>query len=224
MLKNMDSQSNKIELAIFDLDGTLLDTIELIYLSFKYATEKILHKEISRDKLIKNIGRPLLEQMKYFSTSQAPRLVEVYNKHNTVIHDDLVKAYPGAAETLSILRGRGLRVGIVTSKMREVAKRGLALCGLESYIEKLVAMEDTALHKPDPEPVKFILKEFGIKADNSVFVGDSPFDMAAARGAGSHSIAALWGPFSYDVLKKEKPDKMLKNITELPDYINKLSS
>lgn len=218
----MDISKKKIELVIFDLDGTLLDTVELLYRSFKYATETVLNKKFPREKLIKNIGRPLFEQMKYFSGSQAPLLVEVYNKHNATIHDDLVNAYPGVAKTLNALQGRGLHIGVVTSKMRAVAERGLALCGLEDYIEKLVAMEDTVQHKPEPEPVKYILEKFKISADKSVFVGDSPFDMAAARAAGSRPIAALWGPFSRDILKKEKPDIMLSNITDLPNYIDSL--
>lgn len=206
-------------MVLFDLDGTLIDTVELIYQSFKYATEKVLGRNFSRDELLQNLGRPLLDQMHRFSPAKAEELIEVYHQHNLARHDEMIRSYPGTSETLAILRERGFRLGVVTSKRRDLAKRGLIICGLYKFIEMMVAMEDTELHKPDPEPVKLILSLFQTRAENSIFVGDSPFDLTSAHGAGAHAVAALWGPFKKEVLEKENPEAKIKKITDLPQLL-----
>lgn len=208
-----------IKLVLFDLDGTLVDTVELIYLSFKHATKTVLGKTYSREKLLQNLGRPLLDQMLYFSPAHAEELIEVYHRHNLAHHDQMIKPYPGTAETLAELKAQGLRIGVVTSKRRDLAERGLRLCGLDGFIEKLVAAEDTDRHKPDPEPIIFCLEKFQIAADNGVFIGDSPFDLSAGRAAGTQTIAALWGPFPPAELAKELPAEKISEISELPKLL-----
>ncbi len=202
------------ELVLFDLDGTLIDTIDLIYLSFKHATTIVLNEDLSREKLLRNIGRPLLDQMKVFSEEKKEDLMSTYHEYNFKNHDRMVSAYPGVPKVLGEL-SKSSRIGVVTSKRRDLALRGIELCGLSGYIEKVVAMEDTTEHKPGPAPVLLALKEFDIKKEKSIFIGDSPFDIQAGKAAGVEAVGVTWGPFSKKELLKNKPDHIIDQIEEL---------
>jgi len=208
-----------IELVLFDLDGTLIDTIDLIYLSFKHATISVLNENFTRKKLLRNIGRPLLDQMRIFSDTREEDLMRSYHEYNLRNHDQMVSAYPNVSKILSELSKRS-KIGIVTSKRRDLAFRGIELCGLSGYIDIVVAMEDTTEHKPSPAPVLLALQELETEKERSVFIGDSPFDIQAGRAAGVMTIAALWGPFSKEDLSKKRPDYIIGKIEELPEIIN----
>lgn len=204
-----------IELILFDLDGTLIDTIDLIHDSFKYATLTVLNKNYDRKTLLKNIGRPLLDQMREFSKDKAEELMDVYHRHNLANHDQMVRAYPGTERALKKLVEQGFRLGVVTSKRKDLAERGLMLCHLDGLVELLVAMEDTEQHKPAPQPVLLALAGFNVKNVNTVFVGDSPFDIEAGKSAGTITVAALWGPFSREDLIGSGPDFYIEKIENI---------
>jgi pyrophosphatase PpaX len=209
-----------IDCVLFDLDGTLVDTVDLIYLSFDYAVKTVLGKELTRDQLLENMGRPLLVQMQNFSRTEAGRLIEAYNSHNLNYHDKFIKAYPQTSQTLSWLRNeKNVKIGVVTSKKKELSRRGLEITGLLGYVEVLVAMEDTTHHKPEPAPVRLALEELGRQARTALFIGDSPFDLLAGRRAGTYTGAALWGPFSRAQLLEHEPDLALENIGELQQWL-----
>jgi pyrophosphatase PpaX len=209
-----------INCVLFDLDGTLVDTVDLIYLSFDYAVKTILGKELSKEQLLENMGRPLLVQMQNFSRTKAEQLIEAYNSHNLSYHDKFIKAYPQTSQTLSWLKNtKNTKIGVVTSKKRQLSLRGLEITGLLDYIEVVVAMEDTTHHKPEPDPVHLALKELDRSAETTVFMGDSPFDLLAGRRAGTYTCAALWGPFSRAKLLEQDPDLVLENIGELKQWL-----
>ena len=205
-----------VELILFDLDGTLIDTVELIYQSFVYATRTVLGRTYDRRRLLRNIGRPLLTQMSYFSRDRAAELVAAYNQFNQRHHDEMIKPYPDTAAVLAQLKSHRYPLGVVTSKARELARRGLDCAGLSKYIDRLIAMEDTEKHKPDPEPITTALAAFAVTPAAALFIGDSPFDMQAGRAAGTRTAAALWGPFPETELKAKQPDILLRSIKELP--------
>jgi len=208
-----------IACVLFDLDGTLVDTIDLIRQSFDYAVKAVLGLTLSKEKLLENVGRPLLAQMESFSPARAGELMDAYNRHNLAHHDRHIRAYPHAVETLQKLKGRSLRLAVVTSKKRELALRGLSLTGLLEYMDLVVAMEDTTRHKPEPEPVVLAMRQLECGPEQTLFVGDSPFDMAAGRAAGAYIGAAYWGPFDPEQLDVFKPDIQLFGLADLPQLI-----
>lgn len=209
----------EIELVLFDLDGTLIDTIDLIYLSFKHATTSVLNENFTKEKLLKNIGRPLQDQMSVFSDERKEELIRSYHDYNFKNHDRMVAAYPNVPKFLSQL-SESSKIGVVTSKRRDLALRGMELCGLSGYIDEVVAMEDTTEHKPGSAPVLLALKKFNKEKDSCVFIGDSPFDIQAGKAAGVMTVAVLWGPFSKETLLKEKPDHIIHKIEELSKIID----
>jgi len=205
-----------IACVLFDLDGTLIDTIHLIYRSFDYAVKTVLGQSLSKKQLLQNIGRPLRDQMESFSPEKVEELMAAYNHDNLAKHDANVKPYPHAVETLKWLKlGRAKTVGIVTSKQRNLALRGLEITGLSPYVDVVIAMEDTTRHKPEPEPVREALHHLHCEPRAALFIGDSPFDLAAGRAAGTYIGAAYWGPFDPKELRAFDPDVNLSDLSEL---------
>ncbi len=205
---------------LFDLDGTLIDTVDLIRESFDHAVRTILGARLPAHILLQNMGRPLEVQMQSFSTEKADALLDAYTEHNLAAHDLRVSAYPGVARTLSWLEGeRRFKLGVVTSKKRDLALRGLELTGLAKFFDIVVAKEDTTRHKPDPAPVLLAVSQLRTEARQSLFIGDSPYDLAAGRRAGALTAAALWGPFNHSLLRAEGPDYELADLAGLRDIL-----
>jgi pyrophosphatase PpaX len=185
---------------LFDLDGTLLDTRELILSSFRHATREVLGEQLPDERILPFIGIPLIYQMRTIAGEHAEQLIEVYREHNAQVHDELIRSFKGTREALDALLTEGRRLAVVTSKRNGPAQRGLACFSLEDCFELVIGSDDTAKHKPDPEPLLLAAERLGVAADSCVSVGDSPFDMQAARAAGITAVAALWGMFSRDEL------------------------
>jgi pyrophosphatase PpaX len=200
--------------ALFDFDGTLVDTTELIYQSMRHATGEVLGRNLPREILLANVGQPLPRQMELIDAERAEALLESYRLHNEEHHDHLIGEFPGVERALARLRAAGIRVAVVTSKRRFSVKMALEhFPGLGEVVDCFVTMEDTTEHKPDPEPLLKGLELLGgIPLEEAAYVGDSPFDVAAARAAGITSVAVSWGAFSEETLRSAGPDHIVEDI------------
>ena len=204
---------------LFDLDGTLADTIELILRSYRHTMRTHLGEAPPDQRFLSTIGIPLPKQLGDFARddAEAERMRLTYVAYQREIHDDLVEPFPGAGRVLSTLREQETKLAIVTSKHSGVARRTLECCGLWGSFDAIVCADEVECPKPDPEPVRLALERLGLagEANDVVFVGDSPFDLQAGRAAGTHTGAALWGPFSRDVLATEEPDFYLTALEDV---------
>jgi pyrophosphatase PpaX len=198
---------------LFDFDGTLADSVELIMASFRHATAEVLGAVPDEDVLRAGIGRPLIDQMRALDPDRAQELFDVYVAHNVAWHDRLLRPYPGVDALLARLRADGRRLGVVTSKRRPTAELGLRLLGMDGF-ETVVGWEDTEAHKPGPEPVLRALERMHAAPDDAIFVGDSAWDVRAGRAAGVATAAVLWGVGSRDELEAERPDLVFETAGE----------
>ncbi len=191
-------RARECEACLFDLDGTLLDSIELIFQSYEHTFRVHGIAAVPRAVILASLGRTLKDSFGEHSSDalDVERMIATYREFNLAHHDELVKPYAGALDTVAALRSRGLGIGIVTSKKRDTARRGLALCGFEDEFDVFVAMEDTARHKPHKEPLERAVRELALEPWRACYVGDSPHDVAAGNAAGVPVFVALWGPFS----------------------------
>jgi pyrophosphatase PpaX len=207
--------------ALFDFDGTLVDTTDLIYQSMRHATGEILGREISRDVLMANVGQPLPRQMELLSAEHAEALLDSYRLHNEENHDALIREFPGVEESLARLKAAGVRVGVVTSKRRFSVDMALKkFPGLGDVVDEWVTMEDTTEHKPRPEPLLKGLELLGnVPREQAAYVGDSPFDVTAAKAAGVESVAVSWGAFSEDALRAAEPDHLVPDLDAAVDVL-----
>ena len=201
--------------ALFDFDGTLVDTTELIHQSLRHATGEVLGRDdIPRETLLAHVGQPLPRQMELIDAEKAELLLESYRRYNEENHDALIAEFPGIEASLERLRSAGVRVGVVTSKRRLSVEMALeSFPGLRNVVDRFVTMEDTTEHKPHPEPLLKGLELLGgVPKEEAVYVGDSPFDVEAARAAGLTSVAVSWGAFSEDTLRAAEPDHLVPDI------------
>jgi len=204
---------------LFDLDGTLIDSIELILSAFRH-TMKIHRGTVPPDReWLAGVGTPLRAQIRAFAQDPADveAMIETYRAFQLEHHDRLVREYPGTFEAIRELRDRGDRLGIVTSKMRAQSLLGLRRCRLDGLIETMVCADDIDRHKPDPAPIRRALELLESDASSAVYVGDSPHDMAAGRAAGVRIAAALWGPFERSDLSVYDPDYWLTAPSDITD-------
>lgn len=206
---------------LWDLDGTLQDSYNLILHSFRYATRTVLGRVIPDDELMAKVGQPLAVQMWDWTDDDAvhQRLLDVYREHNHRTHDEALREFPGVREALARLYEAGFRMGVVTSKFHELARRGLEVVGAAPYMDVLVGADDCTEHKPAPGAVLYGCSLLGIDPSACVYVGDSPFDIAAGNAAGCTTIAALWGMFPRADLEAEHPAYLAQSITQVADML-----
>lgn len=202
---------------LFDLDGTLIDSVDLIRQSFRHMLRTHRGIEPSEEAWLAGLGTPLRMQFRAYTSDPAEieAMLATYQEHNLANHDRMVTAYPGAVEAVRSLKTRGIKLGIVTSKLTKNAKRGISVGGFDGLFDTIIGADETTVHKPDPTPVLHALKQLGAKADQAVFVGDSPHDITAGRRAGTRTAAALWGPFSRAVIEPAHPDQWLTKPSQM---------
>ena len=208
---------NDVKGILFDNDGTLVDTYALILTSFQHATRTVLEREIPEESLMAKVGQPLAEQMWDFTDEPEVQqeLLRVYREFNHAHHDGEIRAFDGVLEGLRALREAGFSLGVVTSKMHWLAWRGLEVVGAAPYLQCCVGADDCAQFKPNPAPVVAGAGSLGLSPEECVYVGDSPFDIAAGNAAGCKTVAALWGMFPREVLAAEAPTYFCESFADL---------
>jgi pyrophosphatase PpaX len=209
---------------LLDLDGTLIDSEELILGSFRHTMEQHLGRMPPDEAWLESMGRPLVTQLREFARGpeEAEAMLATYQEHHASRHDELLRSFPEIREVVVDLGRAGLALGIVTSKLRENALRGLKRCGFElGWFQSIVTASDVERHKPDPTPVRKALEEMGEEEPGrALFVGDSIHDLRAGRRAGTATAAALWGPYDRERLAPGEPDHWLGEPGELRELLS----
>jgi pyrophosphatase PpaX len=202
---------------LFDLDGTLIDSIELILRSYRHTLRAHRGVEPPDAVWMSGLGTPLSVQFRHFTDDPAEieAMVATYRAYNLAHHDALVRPYDGVVEAVRALAARGKTLGLVTSKMRSGALRGLRLAGLEEAFGVIVGSDEVTHPKPHPEPVLVALERLGAAPSGAVFIGDSRHDLECGRAARVRTAAVLWGPFARGDLEDLAPDYWLEQPEDL---------
>jgi pyrophosphatase PpaX len=201
---------------LFDLDGTVVDSGAIILASMRHATREVLGRHYSDEELMQAVGGPGLEaQMHALAPERVEELVDVYRAHNLPLHDEL-EACPGMDNVLVRLHEEGRRLGIVTAKRRDTVELAFASVPVGHLFEAIVGGDETARHKPDPEPLLLGAERLGADPAETAYVGDSPFDVRAAKAAGMYAVAVTWGRIhDRERLEAEEPDAIVDAAEEL---------
>jgi pyrophosphatase PpaX len=207
----------RLHTALFDLDGTLIDSVRLILDSYHHTLERHGLPARSDADWLKGVGTPLHVQFADWREhpERLEAMIATYREYNLEHHDRMVTVYPGVVEAVREIKAAGLQTGLVTSKNRQGALRGLKLVGLEALMDVLVCADEVTNPKPHPEPVEKALELLGSDRTTTVYVGDSVHDMHSGRAAGVRTAAALWGPFGREYLEPTKPDYWLETPADL---------
>ena len=207
--------------ALFDLDGTLIDSGPIILASMRHAAATVLGVEIDEKKVRAAIGGPgLVAQMRDLDPDRVEELVEAYRAHNEPLHDEL-EAFDQMLAVLAVLRERGHQLGIVTAKRRSTVDLAFErFPPLRDLTEVLIGSDDTERHKPAPDPLLEALARLGAVPVDAAYVGDSPFDVRAAKAGGLFAVAVGWGGIHDDQkLLAENPDVLIHEPEELLDVL-----
>ena len=207
----------RFPVVLFDLDGTLVDSGPIILASYQHATRSVLGLEVPEAELMALVGGPgLQEQMARFSPERADELVRVYRAHNEPLHAGLL-SFPGVEDALRTLKAQGRRLGVVTAKRKPTVNLAFDAVPIGSLFDVVVGSEDTDRHKPDPEPILRALELLGAEAGDAAYIGDSPFDIAAAQAAGVFSVWVSWGGIHDEqrILQGTHPDATVHTAEEL---------
>lgn len=202
---------------LFDLDGTLIDSIDLILRSYRHTMRIHRGEEPPDNVWMEGLGTPLAVQFRRWTEDEAEirAMVDTYRAYNLAHHDALVRPYEGVVEQVRRLDAGGKTLGLVTSKMRGGALKGLRLAGIEAAFDVVVGSDEVTHPKPHPEPVLLALDRLGREATEAVFIGDSRHDIESGRAAGVKTAAVLWGPFDRAHLEDLDPDYWLERPADL---------
>jgi pyrophosphatase PpaX len=209
---------------LFDLDGTLVDTIDLLVQSMEFAFEHFDGRRPTRDEWIYGIGTTLRSQLSAFARTpdDLEALVARYRVYQLEHHDRMTTPYPGVTDVLTELKAAGHPMALVTSKYHALATRVIAHVDYTRFFDVVVGGDSIANPKPAPDPVYKALADLGVAADRAIFVGDSPHDINSGNAAGVATAACLWGPFTRDQLVPSAPTHWLDDIHDLKAVVRAL--
>jgi pyrophosphatase PpaX len=208
---------------LFDADGTLIDTTELIYQCFVHTCRTFGDINVSRNNVIKNIGLTLRKQMEvYFgplTDEQFTARAAEHMKYQLSIYPQYLRVFPTVVEGLDMLRANGKRCAIVTSRRRETLDLYLKKTNIIDYFEAFVTPENTAKHKPDPEPVLKALELLGVRDKGvAIFIGDSEYDIECGRRAGVDTAFVEWSHNDPASLPS-RPTYCINDLTQMCPHI-----
>lgn len=206
---------------LFDLDGTLVDTKDLIYESFTHTFEKYLPEHVlSEEELYSFLGPTLKDSfLRYFKEEQIDEIIAYYRAFNHENHDRYIHAIPHAKETLQYLKEHDYSVGVVSNKVTATIRMGLAAFDLEPYVDVIVGAEDIEAAKPSPQGLLLACQKLYHNHDDVIYVGDSPSDIQACKNMAAFSIGAAFDEKRKERLKAEKPCRIIHDLAEIIDIV-----
>ena len=212
----MNKQVNTV---LFDLDGTLIDTNELIISSFLHTLGNYYPDRFKREDVIPFLGPTLKETFESIDAEKVDEMIAVYRKFNLSQHDLLVKEFDGVFQTVQQLKEAGFKIGIVTTKVLMVVEKGLKLTKLDSFFDVIVALDHVEKPKPDPEPILKAMELLGSKPEETIMVGDNSHDILGGKNAGTKTAGVAWSVKGKEFLLGFNPDYILDNMTDLLDIL-----
>lgn len=203
-----------IKTILFDFDGTLIDTNELIYKSFVHTFKKFGYSFTDEEILSFN-GPPLRETFFNINPELADEMLHTYRQHNYEHHDDYVSLFPNVRETLDVLQKNGFNLGVVSAKMRQGVEQGMNVTNIGSYFDVIITIDDVKNPKPHPESVFKALEQLRTEPQVTIMVGDNYHDIEAGNNAGAKTAGVAWSVKGEAYLQQFNPTYMLKDMTDL---------
>ncbi|WP_107933787.1 pyrophosphatase PpaX [Ureibacillus chungkukjangi] len=200
---------------LFDFDGTLLNTNDLIIQTFMHVLEERFPGQYSPKDCMNFIGPSLRETFEQLTPNEIDEMIEKYRQWNYANHDNLVTEYDGVVDTLEKLKQKGIRLAIVSTKRRDTIEKGLELMGAKHLFEFWVGVDSVKNVKPDPEPVLLAIEKLGVSKEDVLMIGDNYHDILAGKNAGVKSAGVAWSIKGEEYLKQFDPDYMLQHMSDL---------
>ncbi|MDP1394376.1 pyrophosphatase PpaX [Lysinibacillus capsici] len=208
-----------VKALLFDFDGTLLNTNDLIIQTFMHVLNERFPGQYSPKDCLKFIGPSLKQTFNDIAPGEEDDLIEMYSAWNIAHHDDLVSQYPDVVSTLEQLKAQGIKLAIVSTKRNETIDRGLVILGATHLFDVRIGTDDVNNVKPDPEPVLLALERLGIEKDYAIMIGDNSHDIEAGHRAGVRAAGVAWAIKGEAYLQQYQPEYMLQHMSDLFDIV-----
>lgn len=204
----------KYSTILFDLDGTLINTNELILASFEHTFDIHCPNQFTREDVIPIMGEPLRDQMHFFDPDQADEMVKTYRRFNETEHDNFVEQFPHVLTCLEKLHQYGITMGIISNKRRIAVEQGLKLFGIDKWMKLTICANEAKRNKPHPDMLLLAMDQLQVSAKETLMVGDSRYDIFAAQRAGVDSVGVTWSIHG-EAVKSHQPTYWIEDIREL---------
>ncbi|WP_422122750.1 pyrophosphatase PpaX [Planococcus sp. X10-3] len=211
--------TKRITTLLFDFDGTLLNTNELIIHTFSTVLDNHFPNSYGREDIMQFIGPSLKQTFETIAPMRTEELIKEYRELNLALHDEMVSVYDGVEETLHLLKMRGLKLAIVSTKKRSTILHGLRLMGVSELFDTVISLDDVENPKPDPEPILKALKELSSSAAESLMIGDNSHDIEGGKNAGVRTAGVAWSAKGEKFMASLHPDYMLQHISDLLELV-----
>ena len=208
-----------IKAVLFDLDGTLIDTNNLIIQSFKYTLNKHLGKCPDDKEITSHFGEPLIKTMENYDNEKSDLLFKTYLEYNAKVHDELIRGFKGVNEALENLKNNNIKLAVVTSKRKELAVRELKMFNLYDYFNTVVALEDTDRKKPFGDPAIKACELLDVYPQESMMIGDSHFDILCGRNGGCKTCLVKYTVMDLNSVMTYEPDYIVDDLGEIFNII-----
>ncbi len=201
------------KLIIFDVDGTLIDTTDLVKETYQYAISEGLGRKLTDEELEGLVGVPTTTAIAMYIKKDVEKAVDRYFTRIFEVFSKDVKPFDGIVELLEELKRCRLQCSIITSRYKSEVANDAALNSILKYFTSVICFEDTQRHKPDPEPITKLLEAAGYRASEAIYIGDTYSDYLCAANAGVEFALAAWGAKQDDRIKADytlgKPSELL---------------
>ena len=207
--------TKKITTLLFDFDGTLLDTNELIIGTFTHVLGKHYPGQYEREDILPFLGPTLHDTFHSVDPENTEALIAEYREWNIAMHDELSSEFDGVSETLRLLKEQGFKMAIVSTKRSNMVMQGLNLLDAEGVFDVVIGLDDVTNPKPDPEPILLALERLGAEKEEALMIGDNYHDIVGGQNAGVRTAGVAWTIKGEEFLQTFNPDYMLQHISDL---------
>ncbi len=205
---------------IFDVDGTLTSTMELILESFRYISKKYFNKSLTDEEIISLFGPTEDVILKDWTGNNYEAVRKDYYDYYTKNHH-IAGLYPGIEELLSYIKSKNILLSIFTGKGREAAAITLKKLGIYDYFDLMMTGDDVKEHKPSAEGINKFVEKYKLNKERVLMIGDSPVDVKAARAAGVKVASVIWDDYAKKTKDLLKADFLFHEVDELKKFIEK---
>jgi 2-phosphoglycolate phosphatase len=204
---------------IFDLDGTLIDSYQALFLAFRHTYQNMGLAPLSADEVRRVLGHGVASTFRdLLGEERVPQAMRLFRQKYEEVLRPNTHLLPGAREVLEALHGRGIQLAIATNKLGHFARELFEYFGLDKPFAVIVGDEDVSQNKPDPEMLLHAIEKMRLKKEEVIFVGDSPIDIQTAKNAGVRAFAVPTGGTKREDLKKAQPTMILDRLLDLLIY------
>jgi phosphoglycolate phosphatase-like HAD superfamily hydrolase len=209
----------KLRAIIFDVDGTLADTIPLCVQAFRQALEPQLHRPMSDEEIKAAFGPDEEGTIQSFNPPDVKKATDDFVHYYESLHEEMCpKTFDGIKDLLSTLKSKGVHLAVATGKGKDCCQISLHRFGIQQYFEIIENGSPKGSRKPDA--IREIVDAFGVPKDEVLYIGDSPGDVKESRKAGIHVVAAAWaGTADKEKLAKEQPDEIFDSVKDFAKWL-----